>query len=103
MKYTEELRKRVAELFNKATDQETIKQYAVVESELDKIDNVLDQKDEKEMSLLKDLREAYIHPGSSKVQNGDPSAKDIGAGTSFDGDAFISSFVNSHKTDGSNL
>lgn len=102
MKYTESLRKHVAELFEKATDQEVIKKFAVVENEINELDNVLDQKDTKEMELLKDLKEAYLHtsikPDTNQV---DQITKDIGAGNSFDANAFIESFVAEHNNDGS--
>lgn len=100
MSYTEELKKRVAALFDKSQDQEVIKQYAVVESEIDKLDGILDQKDAKEMELLKDLKEAYIHT-SVKPQEpaADATAKDIGAGQ-FDGDAFISSYLSQNANGG---
>lgn len=102
MSYTEELKKHIASLFEKATDNETVKAYAKVEAEIGKLDQVLEQKDNKEMELLKDLKEAYIHSSvqpASKTE--DATAQDIGAGQSFDGDALISSFLNSHNADGS--
>lgn len=89
------LRSSIAELFDKAEDQETIKKYAVVENELNKAQEVLDQKDQKEMELLKDLKDAYIH-SSIKPEPGKTSEADIGAG-SFDGDAFIKNFIDTQK------
>ena len=47
MNYLDELRKHVAELFGKATDNETVKQYAVVENETRKVEELLKQKEEK--------------------------------------------------------
>ena len=41
MSYTEELKKHIASLFDKSTDQEVIKQYALVENEIGKLDEVL--------------------------------------------------------------
>ena len=46
MNYLDELRKHVAELFGKATDNETVKQYAVVENEIGKVEELLKQKEE---------------------------------------------------------
>ena len=101
MSYTEELKKHIASLFDKATDQEVIKQYAIVENEIGKLDEVLNQKDAKEMELLKDLKEAYIHTSVKPQQpTVDPSAKDIGAGQPFDGNALISEFLKSHDANG---
>ena len=61
MSYTEELKKHIASLFDKSTDQEVIKQYALVENEIGKLDEVLNQKDAKEMELLKEqIREKLI-------------------------------------------
>lgn len=101
MSYTEKLKQHIASLFDKATDQEVIKQYAIVENELGELDKVLDQKDQKEMELLKDLKEAYIHtsvkPSATQVDN---AAKDIGAGQSFNGESFISEFLNTHDANG---
>ena len=100
MNYLDELRKHVAELFGKATDNETEKQYAVVENEIGKVEELLKQKEEKEMELLKDLKEAYIHTSVKPQTNVDPTAKDIGAGQAFNGDDFISSFISSHDANG---
>lgn len=101
MSYTEELKKHIASLFDKSTDQEVIKQYALVENEIGKLDEVLNQKDAKEMELLKDLKEAYIHTSVKPQQpTVDQSAKDIGAGQPFDGNAFISEFLKSHDANG---
>ena len=101
MSYTEELKKHIASLFDKSTDQEVIKQYALVENEIGKLDEVLNQKDAKEMELLKDLKEAYIHTSVKPQQpTVDQSAKDIGAGQPFDGNALISEFLNSHDANG---
>lgn len=93
------LRNSIAELFEKAQDQETIKKYAVVESELNKAQEFLDQQEQKEMELLKDLKEAYIH-SAVKPEPGKTSETDIGAG-SFNSDDFISNFISTHNADGS--
>ena len=93
------LRNSIAELFEKAEDQETIKKYAVVESELNKAQEFLDQQEQKEMELLKDLKEAYIH-SAVKPEPGKTSETDIGAG-SFNSDDFISNFISTHNADGS--
>lgn len=97
----EMLRKSIAELFEKAEDQETIKKYAVVESELGKTQELLDKQEQKELELLKDLKEAYIH-SSVKPEPNKPngSEADIGA-SSFNGDDFISNFIETHNADGS--
>lgn len=93
------LRNSIAELFEKAQDQETIKKYAVVENELNKAQEFLDQQEQKEMELLKDLKEAYIH-SAVKPEPGKTSETDIGAG-SFNSDDFISNFISTHNADGS--
>ena len=93
------LRNSIAELFEKAQDQETIKKYAVVENELNKAQEFLDQQEQKEMELLKDLKEAYIH-SAVKPEPGKTSENDIGAG-SFNGDDFIANFISTHNADGS--
>lgn len=93
------LRNSIAELFNKAEDKETIKQYAVVENELNKAQEILDQKDQKEMELLRDLKEAYIH-SSVKPEPGTPTEPSIGA-AEFNEDSFIANFINTHNADGS--
>ena len=101
MSYKKKKKKHIATLFNKSTDQEVIKQYAIVENEIGKLDEVLNQKDAKEIELLKDLKEAYIHTSVKPQQpTVDQSAKDIGAGQPFDGNAFISGFLNSHDANG---
>ena len=96
----EALRKSIAELFDKAEDQETIKKYAVVENELKKAQEVLDQKDQKEMELLKDLKDAYIHSSVKPEPGKNPMNEDIGAG-SFNPDDFLSNFISTHNADGS--
>lgn len=95
------LRNSIAELFEKAEDQETIKKYAVVENELNKAQELLNQQEQKEMELLKDLKEAYIH-SAVKPEPGKQMASetDITAGT-FDGDNFIANFISTHNADGS--
>lgn len=93
------LRNSIAELFEKAQDQETIKKYAVVENELNKAQEFLDQQEQKEMELLKDLKEAYIH-SAVKPEPGKTSDADIGAG-SFNGEDFIANFISTHNADGS--
>lgn len=93
------LRKSIAELFEKAEDQETIKKYAVVENELNKAQELLNQKEEKEMELLKDLKEAYIH-SAVKPEPGKTSEADIGAGC-FNGEDLIANFMATHNADGS--
>lgn len=93
------LRNSIAELFEKAEDQETIKKYAVVENELNKAQELLNQQEQKEMELLKDLKEAYIH-SAVKPEPGKTSETDIGAG-SFSGEDFISNFISTHNADGS--
>lgn len=93
------LRNSIAELFEKAEDQETIKKYAVVENELNKAQELLNQQEQKEMELLKDLKEAYIH-SAVKPEPGKTSETDIGAG-SFNGDNFIANFISTHNADGS--
>ena len=93
------LRNSIAELFEKAEDQETIKKYAVVENELNKAQELLNQQEQKEMELLKDLKEAYIH-SAVKPEPGKTSETDIGAG-SFNGDSFIANFISTHNADGS--
>ena len=93
------LRNSIAELFEKAQDQETIKKYAVVENELNKAQEFLDQQEQKEMELLKDLKEAYIH-SAVKPEPGKTSETDIGAGN-FNSDDFISNFISTHNADGS--
>ena len=93
------LRNSIAELFEKAEDQETIKKYAVVENELNKAQEFLNQQEQKEMELLKDLKEAYIH-SAVKPEPGKTSETDIGAG-SFNSDDFISNFISTHNADGS--
>ena len=95
------LRNSIAELFEKAQDQETIKKYAVVENELNKAQELLNQQEQKEMELLKDLKEAYIH-SAVKPEPGKQMASetDINAGT-FDGDNFIANFIATHNADGS--
>ena len=95
----EALRNSIAELFEKAEDQETIKKYAVVENELNKAQELLNQQEQKEMELLKDLKEAYIH-SAVKPEPGKTSETDIGAG-SFNSDNFISNFISTHNADGS--
>lgn len=93
------LRNSIAELFEKAEDQETIKKYAVVENELNKAQDALQQQEEKEKELLKDLREAYIH-SSIKPEPGKTAEHDIGAG-SFNSNELIASFMETHNADGS--
>ena len=93
------LRNSIAELFEKAQDQETIKKYAVVENELNKAQEFLDQQEQKEMELLKDLKEAYIH-SAVKPEPGKTSETDIGAG-SFNSEDFISNSISTHNADGS--
>ena len=93
------LRNSIAELFEKAEDQETIKKYAVVENELNKAQELLNQQEQKEMELLKDLKEAYIH-SAVKPEPGKTSETDIGAG-SFNSEDFISNFISTHNADGS--
>ena len=92
------LRQSVAALFEKAEDQETIKKYALVENEINKAQEVLDQKDQKELELLKDLKEAYIH-STVKPEPGKTSETDIGAGD-FNGDNFIQNFIETHDANG---
>lgn len=93
------LRQSVAELFEKAEDQETIKKYALVENEIKKAQEVLDQKDQKELELLKDLKEAYIH-STVKPEPGKTPETDIGTGD-FNGDNFIQNFIETHDANGS--
>ena len=93
------LRNSIAELFEKAQDQETIKKYAVVENELNKAQEFLDQQEQKEMELLKDLKEAEIHSAVTPAPE-KTSETDIGAG-SFNSDDFISNFISTHNADGS--
>ena len=94
------LRNSIAELFEKAQDQETIKKYAVVENELNKAQEFLDQQEQKEMELLKDLKEAYIHSAVKPEPGKNPMNEDIGAG-SFNPDDFLSNFISTHNADGS--
>lgn len=96
------LRNSIAELFEKAEDKETVKKYAVVEDELNKAQEALDQQDQKEMELLKDLKEAYIH-SAVKPEPGKQTASeaDVTAGTTFDGDNLITNFISTHNADGS--
>ena len=94
------LRNSIAELFEKAEDQETIKKYAVVENELNKAQDALQQQEEKEKELLKDLREAYIH-SSIKPEPGKTAEQDIGASSSFNSNELIASFMETHNADGS--
>lgn len=84
------LRQSVAELFEKSEDQETIKKYAVVENELNKTQAALDQMSEKELSLLKDLKEAYMH--SSVKPTSTASADPVGS--TFNGESFIAEYLN---------
>lgn len=93
------LRQSVAALFEKAEDQETIKKYALVENEINKAQKVLDQKDQKEMELLKDLKDAYIH-STVKPEPGKTSETDIGSGD-FNEDNFIKNFIETHDANGS--
>ena len=94
------LRNSIAELFEKAEDQETIKKFAVVENELNKAQEALDQKDQKEMELLKDLKDAYMHSSVKPEPGKNPMNEDIGAG-GFNPDDFFSNFFATHNADGS--
>lgn len=91
------LRQSIADLFDKSEDQETIKRYAVVESELNKAQDALNKMDEKELSLLKDLKEAYLHT-SVKPSATAPAADPVGS--TFNADAFISEYLQSHQNTG---
>lgn len=96
------LKESVAALFEKSQDPETIKRYAVVESELDKVQKGLDQQAEQEMKLLKDLREAYLHTSVKPSENTNVN-KDIGGASDFNGDSFLKNFINTHNADGKKL
>lgn len=95
------LKESVAALFEKSQDPETIKRYAVVENELNKVQKGLDEQAEQEMKLLKDLKEAYLHT-SVKPTEKTSVTKDIGGGD-FNGDSFLKDFINTHNADGTKM
>lgn len=92
----EALKKHIASLFEKSQDQETIKQYAIVENEFNKVQEAWDKQEEKELSLLKDLKEAYLHTAVTSNNN---DGTDVGG--TFDADSLIQNFVQTHNADGS--
>ena len=96
------LKESVAALFEKSQDPETIKRYAVVESELNKVQKGLDEQAEQEMKLLKDLKEAYLHT-SVKPSEKTSINKDIGGGCDFNGDSFLKDFIDSHDANGKKI
>lgn len=94
MSYTDELRKHVADLFGKATDAETVKQYAKVEQEINSIETKMQEQDQKEVGLLKDLKEAYLHTAAKPTAaTADQVDKDIGGKVDFNANATLSDII----------
>lgn len=78
MSKLEELRKIISEMFQKATDEETIRKSAVVAQKLDEAEEESKQSSEKYDKLLNDYKDVVLHSSfksDSAVDLGDSPKK----------------------------
>ncbi len=100
MKYTEELKKLVSNLFASTKDPEVVKQWALAENELNKIEESIAEREKREMDLIKDLKDAYIFNAKQSQDNAQSTLdQDIGGSKKFDSEAYINKWLEENKKD----
>lgn len=82
MSKTAELRNMISQLFEAATDKETISKVGAVSSKIDEIEAEQTASQESYQSLLKDYKDVVIHSSFKPLNNSDKGAD--GPITSFD-------------------
>lgn len=100
MKTLEDLRQMVADLFAAAEDKTTIQKSAIVNQQIDKVAAESTKLSQDYQALLKDYKEVILHT-SFKPTDGGRADELTPTANTFNGDDFIATFINTHKSDGS--